>query len=330
MFGDDIDNIDSLFYLFDGIGMQTGIDHGNVSLTGNAIVLCTGKAVPCPYQLLTKNMLSQWDCFLKNLGEWHGSFTRFSPQGIETEDTPSIVTLEGRDNNRAVHQVVRYLPPNEPPRDVVVDYSYNSLNRSILFFEDGAFCQGSMQLAPFSKFGAESGLLSGDRRLRTVILYNGLGELERVVVIREKLPNSTTPEQPSLTVESLIGKWKGEAVTMYPDYRNPDTYPTELEVTNIGNNKIEQKLNFGDRTIASQARIEDSRLLFENSNLPVQILLLPDGTSCNCPLNAKLGNNFILETGWLWQPNKRQRIIRTYNEKGNWINCTLVKEEKVK
>ncbi|WP_036483163.1 DUF3598 family protein [Myxosarcina sp. GI1] len=274
-------------------------------------------------------MLSQWDCFLKNLGEWHGSFTRFSPAGVETEDTPSIVTIEGRDDNRAVHQVVRYLPHDEPPRDVVVDYSHNSLNRSILFFENGAFCQGSMQLAPYSQFGAEFGLIMGDRRLRTVILYNGLGQLERVVVIREKLPESKTPEQPALTVDSLIGNWQGEAITMYPDYRNPDIYNTELQITAKDSNHIEQKLAFGDRAITSQARIDGSRLLFENSNLPVQILLLPDGTSCNCPIEAKLGHKFVLETGWLWQPNKRQRLIRTYNEKGNWVNCTLVTEEKI-
>ena len=82
-------------------------------------------------------MLAQWDCFLKNLGEWHGSFTRFSPQGEQTSDTPTLVTLEGLNDNQNVHQVVRYLPPNEPSRDVVVDY--DSLNRSILFFENGAF-----------------------------------------------------------------------------------------------------------------------------------------------------------------------------------------------
>ena len=77
-------------------------------------------------------MLSQWDSFLKNIGEWRGSFTRFSPQGEETEDTPTLVTIEGLNDNKNVHQVVRYLPPNEPPRDVVVDY--DSLNRQHLIF----------------------------------------------------------------------------------------------------------------------------------------------------------------------------------------------------
>jgi Domain of unknown function (DUF3598) len=274
-------------------------------------------------------MLSQWDCFLKNLGEWHGSFTRFSSRGEELEDTPSIVTLEGKEGDRAVHQVVRYLPPDSPPRDVVVDYSKNSFNRSILFFETGAFSQGSMQWGPYSTFGSEFGLNYGDRRLRMVQLYNTSALLERVVLIREKLPSSQTPERPFLTVDSLLGEWQGEAVTMYADLRNPERYTTNLQLTKIQSDRLEQKLSFGDRTIASTARIDNSRLLFETNRLPVQILLLPDGASCNCPEKIELGHHFVLEMGWLLQPHLRQRIIRSYDNRGTWTSCTLVTERKI-
>ena len=274
-------------------------------------------------------MLSQWDCFLKNLGEWHGSFTRFSSQGEELEDTPSIVTLEGRQNNQAVHQIVRYLPPDKPSRDIVVDYSKNSLNRTILFFETGAFSQGSMQWGPYSTFGGEFGLNYGDRRLRMVELYNNSSRLEKVVLIREKLPTSQTLEGAVLTVESLLGEWQGEAVTMYPDLRNPDRFSTHLQIAKITSDRIEQKLSFGDRVIASTAKIDNSRLLFETNNIPIQILLLPDGASCNCPKEIKLGHHFVLEMGWLLEPNKRQRIIRSYDDRGTWISCTLVSETKI-
>lgn len=274
-------------------------------------------------------MLSQWDSFLKNLGEWQGSFTRFSAQGKEIEDTPSVVTLEGRENNEAVHQVVRYLSPDKPSRDVVVDYSKTSLNRAILFFENGAFAQGSMQFSPYGMFGGEFGLINGDRRLRMVILYNGSSGLDRVVLIREKLPDSNTPEKPPLTVESLLGEWQGEAVTIYPDFRTPDTFNSYLTITQPSRDYLEQTLAFGTRKITSKARIEDSRLLFESSPLKTQILLLPDGASCNFPLEPKIGHNFVLEIGWMLAPNKRQRIMRNYNEKGNWTSCTLVTETKL-
>ena len=277
-------------------------------------------------------MLSKWDCFLKNLGEWHGSFTRFSPQGEEISDTPTLVTLEGLNDNQNVHQVVRYLPLNEPPRDVVVDY--DSLNRSILFFEHGAFSQGSMQWGPYSAFGGEFGLIDNDfgdgtRRLRMVILYNSSSLLEKAVLIREKLPHSNVSERPVLNVASLLGEWQGEAVTLYADLRNPSEFSSYLKIKQKDGNHIEQTLAFGDRTINSIAKLEGDRLLFADSKLPTQIMLLPDGASCNCPLEVKLGQNFILEMGWLLQPNIRQRIIRSYNEKGNWVSCTLVTEKKV-
>lgn len=279
-----------------------------------------------------KYMLAQWDCFLKNLGQWHGSFTRFSPQGEETSDTPTLVTLEGLNHNQNVHQVVRYLPPDEPTRDVVVDY--DSLNRSILFFENGAFSHGSMQWGPYSTFGGEFGLIDnqvgdGSRRLRMVELYNTSSQLERVVLIREKLPDSKVPERPTLTLDSLLGAWQGDTITLYADLREPNRFTSHLQIEQQDSNYIKQSLSFGNQTISSSARIDGSRLLFDNSNLPTQIMLLPDGASCNCPLEVKLGHNFVLEMGWLLQPNLRQRIIRSYNDKGNWVSCTLVTEQKV-
>lgn len=285
-------------------------------------------------------MLSQWDSFLKNLGEWHGSFTRFSSQGEETADTPTIVTLEGLNSNQNVHQVVRYLPPNESPRDVVVDY--DSLNRSILFFENGAFSQGSMQRSPYGTWGGEFGLIDNDfgdgtRRLRMVILYGNSSQLERLVLIRERKPDSDVPDRPELIVDHLIGEWQGEATTLYADLSHPTQFSSHLQIKRQDSNHIQQSLSFTEqsegvtspRTISSTARIADSRLLFENSDLPTQVILFPDGASCSCPLKVTSGHNFVLEMGWLLQPNIRQRIMRSYNDQGNWVSCTLVTEKKI-
>ena len=270
-------------------------------------------------------MLSQWDCFLKNLGEWHGSFTRMSPQGKEIEDTPTIVTLEGRDHNQAVHQVVRYLPVNQPSRDLVVDYQ--NLNRTILFFDNGAFSQGSTQWSSYGQFGGEFSLIEGDRRLRMVQLYDG-NKLDKVVLIREKSAHSNSPEKPRLKVEQLLGEWQGKATTIYPDWSTPDTYSTHLKIELKHSDLLETQLSFGTRTITSSATIEDSRLLFKQTGLPIQVLLLPDGASCTCPEAIKAGQPFSLEIGWLLQPNYRQRIFRSYDEKGAWVSCTLVTEKK--
>src|SRR4028118_1487371 len=111
-------------------------------------------------------MPSQWERLLKNLGEWQGSFTRFSPQGEQLEDTPTVVSLEGLNDNQTIRQIVHRLPPDQPVEEKVLEYS--SLSRSILFFENGAFSQGTIQWAPFSECGAELGLIEGRSEERRV------------------------------------------------------------------------------------------------------------------------------------------------------------------
>ncbi len=276
-------------------------------------------------------MRSQWDCLLQNLGEWQGSFTRFSPQGEQLEDTPTVVSFEGLNNNQTIRQIVRRLPPNQPVDEKVLEYS--SLGRNTLLFENGAFSQGSLQWAPFSEFGAELGLIDGTRRLRLVQLFDKDSQLSRLTLIREKLAGTDTPERPPLTVEQLLGEWQGEAVTIYPDLRTPDIYPTQLKIHREESDRLVQQLTYGTgasaRTISSTAKIDGSILHFDQSALDTQVLLLPDGASSNCPLHVKSGHFFVLEAGWLIQPNQRQRLVRSYSDKGEWVSLTLVTEQRV-
>jgi hypothetical protein len=275
-------------------------------------------------------MPSQWDCLLQNLGEWQGSFTRFSPQGEQLEDTPTVVSLEGLNDNRTIRQIIRRLPPGQPVDEKVLEYS--SLGRNTLFLENGAFSQGSIQWGPFAEFGAELGLIEGNRRLRLVQLFDRTSKLERITLIREKLAGTDIPERPALTVAQLLGEWQGEAVSVYPDARSPDTYPTQLKV-HREDNRLVQQLNFGTgasvRTITSTAKIDGSILHFDQSPLPTQVLLLPDAASSTCPVQVKPGHFFVLEVGWLLQPNQRQRLIRSYSDKGEWVSLTLVREQRV-
>lgn len=282
-------------------------------------------------------MRSQWECLLQNLGEWQGSFTRFSPQGEQLEDTPTVVSLEGLDNNQTIRQTIRRFSPGQsisngvPADEKVLEYS--SLGRGVLFFETGAFSQGSIQLGPFSEFGAELGLTDGSRRLRLVQLFNREGQIDRLTLIREKLPNAEVIEHHPLTLDDLLGEWQGEAITLYPDWRSPSTFPTLLKLERQGNDRLQQQTSFGEgpdiQTITSTAAISSSNLRFDQSNPAVQVLLLPDGASATYPLQVTLGHAFFLEVGWLVQPDLRQRMIRSYNSKGEWVSLTLVTERKV-
>ena len=275
-------------------------------------------------------MLSQWDCLLKNIGKWEGSFTNFSSTGQELENTPTVVSLAGLNDNQTMRQTIRFNYGDRPAEEKILEYS--SLGRGVLFFENGAFSQGSLQWGPFSQFGAEFGLISGSHRLRMVQIFNKESKFDRLTLIRETLAGTHGNPRPPLTVEQLLGTWQGKAITIYPDFRSPDILSTKLHL-NLQNNKLAQELSFniGDksRTISSVANINGSILEFNNSDPVRKIIMLPGGASCNIPLEIKPGKPILLEMGWLISSNKRQRIIRNYDTKGAWINLTLVTEEKI-
>lgn len=274
------------------------------------------------------NSTPQWDRLLLNLGIWEGSFTRLNPDGTIQQDIPSIVTLAGINDNQTMRQTIQHFNPDGSPQSSKV-LEYSSLNRSTLFFADGAFSQGSLQFGPFSEFGAELGLIAGDRRLRLVQLFDPNSQLASLTLIREHRQQTPPDRRSPLTVEALLGIWQGEAVTLYPDWRTPDSYSTRLAVWQNGD-RLHQKLTLPQVEIASSAAIQPSRLLFDQGSHPVQVLLLPDGASSNTPLTIPRGKPFLLEAGWLIAPDLRQRMIRSYDAQGGWGSLTLVTERKVK
>jgi hypothetical protein len=278
-------------------------------------------------------MTNQWQSLLENVGEWQGSFTTFSPQGREVNDISTVTTLEGINDNQTMRQTVRRLPKHQPPEEKVLEYS--TLSKGILFFSEGAFSFGSMQLAPHADLGAEAGLIDGDRRLRLVQLFNRTSQLEKITLIREKLPSSNAkyPQNKRLTIEELIGTWEGEAETIFPDWKDPQKHPTQLTISFSGEKQITQELRFGSSTnpqlIKSHGEVDGHLIKFTQGSQPSQVLLLPDGASSNCPQQLKFAVPTFWEVGWLINPKKRQRLIRSYNNKGAWQSLTLVTEYKV-
>jgi Domain of unknown function (DUF3598) len=274
-------------------------------------------------------MESNWENFLKNLGEWVGSFTQISTDGELLTSTPSILTLEGLEDNQLVQFRVRRFATNISEQPIVdTIQEYRSLGKQAVFFETGAFSKGSFQVAPFSQFGAEYGFVSGDRRSRLVQLFGKQGSFDSLTLIREIRSGTEATLRPDLTVAQLVGKWTGTAHTVYPDWKAPETTAVSLEIQEVGG-CLQQQLAFGSRTISSTARIEGNRLHFEAGANPRRVLLLPDGMSSNTPLQVSHREPFFVEAGWLLSENKRQRLIRSYNEKGEWISSTHVIEDRV-
>ncbi len=275
---------------------------------------------------MSEPYLSQWQRLLKNVGTWQGSFTQISPEGKVLADLPTEVALIPQDNDRAMRQEIRRYPPSEPAQTTVLEY--RSLSRSTLFFEDGAFSQGTIQWGPFSEFGAELGLIAGDRRLRLVQLFEQ-SDLKQITLIRERLQGSETPEREPLALSDLMGTWRGESVTQYADLRPEQRQPTQLTVEMTGDKQVRQTITFGDSPpIRSTGTVEGQKILFTGRSQPVQVLLLPDGASATCPLRITPRQPLFLEVGWLLNANTRQRMIRSYDAAGAWSSLTLVTERK--
>lgn len=267
-------------------------------------------------------MKSQWECFLQNLGVWEGSFTNFSPQGTLLNDTPSCLSLEHLNNSQKVR-----LTLSRSGQDIIREF--NSVGGGLLFFENGSFSEGLIQLGPFSEFGGELAFVHENRRLRLVQLFDNTGQLKELILIREHLAGTPAAERPPLQINDLLGEWQGQAVTIYPDLRSPDTYSTTLKLQLDDAGRLIQSTSFAERTITSTATIKDSIVLFDQDpEKQVQVLFLSDGASATSPLKVQLRQPFFIEAGWLIQPNLRRRMIRSYNEKGEWVSLTLVTEER--
>jgi Domain of unknown function (DUF3598) len=274
-------------------------------------------------------MEANWANFLKNLGEWTGSFTQVSAEGEILNSTPSILQLEGLEDNQLVRFRVRRFATDVTEQPIVDNLQeYRSLGRQAVFFDTGAFSKGSLQVAPFSEFGAEYGFVAGDRRSRLVQLFGKQGSFASMTLIREIRSDSAAVIRPDLTIAQLVGKWTGTAQTVYADWQDPTVSIVNLEIS-LADGSLQQQLAFGDRTITSIAKIVGNQLQFNEGETPRRVILLPDGVSSNIPLQISHRQPFFVEAGWLLSDHQRQRLIRSYNEKGEWVSSTHVVEHRV-
>ena len=90
-------------------------------------------------------------------------------------------------------------------------------------------------------------------------------------------------------------------------------------------NLLIQTLKTPEFNFTSEGKIDHNTITFSGNRL----LLLPDGASSTTPLKIENRQSFFLECSWLVEPYKRLRLIRQYDDKGVWINVTLVTETKI-
>jgi hypothetical protein len=257
-------------------------------------------------------MASQWENFLQNLGEWHGSFASLDASGTIVDSTPSILSLEQEDGQPLVHFRLRRFGnglDSAPTREI--SQEYRSLGKQVVFFESGTFCKGSLQLAPGTIFGAEFGFVAGDRRHRLVQLHSPEGAFESLVLIREFRAGSGSRERPALEADHLLGHWKGQAATISAEWPEPDLAPCDLEVHRRGDGSLALHTRIGAVEVTSGGQSE-------------RLMLLPDSGYCLVPMQVSHREAFRVEAGWLPYPGRLERLIRRYDTRGAWISATWI------
>ena len=220
-------------------------------------------------------MASQWDNFLRNLGEWRGTFCGLAADGSIADTTASILTLQAGDEERLVHFRLRRFGPEgvegEPIHEMAQDY--RNLGKQVVFFDNGTFCKGSMQVSPCAEFGGEFGFVDQDRRHRLVQLHAKDGRFSKLVLIREFRTDGTGQEQPPASLESLAGEWSGQASTISADWPEPSLEQAAFQITTSDS----QGFSIRNRSVSSRA------------NSPVRcsraasgVWTAPRNSSCNC------------------------------------------------
>lgn len=274
-------------------------------------------------------MASQWENFLKNRGEWRGTFTDVDPGGNLLATTSSLLTLDSTADESAVLFRLRRYPPGQENGEPLRDHrqEIRSLGKQVVFFETGAFSKGSLQVAPFTRFGAEVGFVTADRRLRMVQLFSEAGEFEGLVLIREFRAGSGAVERPPLAWNDLLGHWQGEAATITADWPEPERQPSHwlIERSDAGAVRISSRIGPEEQTLEATPQ---GPCLELPGPRPARIHLLPDGASSLVPLRVDHRQPFSLEVGWLVSPHERQRLIRRYDDRGAWVSSSHVVERR--
>ena len=161
-------------------------------------------------------MSSQWDGLLRNVGEWRGWFDSMDGSLQRTKRQPSLLTLEPSPSGVPLHLTLllwpecsgsHHLTPEGEPEKRIVQ-RFTRLDPDMEVFGTGSFSRGTLYRSNWAKLYAEFGFLHGQRRHRLVLLWDGSGQLERIVLIREFLAGSSAEECPPLEVDHLIGSWR--------------------------------------------------------------------------------------------------------------------------
>lgn len=184
-----------------------------------------------------------------------------------------------------------------------------------------------------------------DRRARAFHIMDPKGILEMLLIFLEDRGDGV-PFHPSLESNSdspnrilpLLGKWKGHSQTKRSGVYGATIAEADtialLEMDGKGQliQDISSTSDGGDVTtnVHWTGTRSDDLITFDGG---YQITLLPGGMYMGCPSdiskNVAESKSFHLEFCWLESPEKRQRLVRTYDVDGLAVSSTYFSETKM-
>ncbi|NEO91802.1 MAG: DUF3598 family protein [Moorea sp. SIO3G5] len=248
-----------------------------------------------------------WKNFTANhLRDWHGIWTRYSPEGEIIESFQSLRSLRSNPEQTEIYQTNRSIYADGRIEEYKWQFNKQDkvlpdgmvhpafLSMRSFFFEQGAATWSAKQLEPGSVFvPAELFLKHEDIRHSVAIVYDSNGSLMRVVSIREDAggfpSNYWSKEIHLLPERNLSGNWQGTSVTMTPDLQVSEPIATQLNWPLAGN----------------------------------KMFFFPDGISLSCPEQVNIGNNFTIAANWLVTDSQLQQLSVNYDNYGAFSGLTL-------
>lgn len=249
-----------------------------------------------------------WQNFCTNhLGNWHGTRTRYSPQGEVKGWFEAFRLLQANSDQTEITHTNRNIYADSTTEEQSWQFSKHSNNFSdgimhpitarmrFLALEQGAAAGVYKKIEEQVPFGVELFLINESLRYSLVIVYGKDGSLSSITLIREDkvvYPNNYWSNEVNLIAErNLNGNWTGKSVKMTPDLNVSAEVPAKLQLTLEGN----------------------------------QTLYFPDGITLSCPKEVKVGKQAALTTTWLVKPDLLQQISVNYDDSGDFAELKFAK-----
>ncbi len=248
-----------------------------------------------------------WQNFITNhLRDWHGIWTRYSPEGEVIESFQSLRSFRTNPEQTELFQTNHWIyddgridekkwhshKQEKIFSDGMMHPAFPAMRS--FFLEQGAAVWSRKILEPGSIFQpAEFFFRYENLRHSVAIIYDSNGSLMWTASIREDsvdFPSKYWSKEVNLLPKrNFNGGWQGTSVTMTPDLKVSDPVPTQLIWP-----------------------LESNKMFF-----------FPDGISLSCPTQVNIGTPFTVGANWLVTDSQLQQLSVKYDHNGVFSGLTL-------